>query len=69
MTSGSALGKFATALKGGPVSIGERFSFANYVGVRGSLIVEPTTSGGSRVAIFIREQASAQPQAVTTERF
>jgi hypothetical protein len=60
MSVGSALGKFAVALKGGPISIGERFSFASYIGVRGSLLVEPTQNGGSRVSAFIREQPMPQ---------
>ena len=65
MSSGSVLGKLAVALKGSPIGIGERFSFSQFVGVRGSLLVEPTTTGGSRVSAFIREtpQPYAQPPA------
>lgn len=51
----SSLGKFALALKGGPIAAGEAFSFADYIGVRGLLVVESTDSGGSRVSAFIRQ--------------
>ena len=55
----SSLGKFAVALKGGPVATGERFNFAHYVGTTGTIIVEATDSGGTRIATFLR---AAPPQ-------
>lgn len=61
LTPKSALGKFGVAIKGGEIKTGEQFSFAPYAGVRGSLMVEPTDSGGSRVSVFLRD---AQPAAV-----
>jgi hypothetical protein len=61
LTPKTALGKFAVAIKGGAIETGERFSFAGYAGVRGSLLVESTDSGGSRVSVFLRD---AQPAAV-----
>jgi len=66
MSAKSALGKLAVALKGGPIAIGETFRFTDYVGVRGSLIVEQTQSGGGRVSMFLRQtapQASPPPVA------
>ena len=59
LTPKTALGKFAVALKGGAIETGERFSFAAYVGATGSLLVEATENGGSRVSAFFRD---AQPQ-------
>lgn len=59
----SALGKLACQLKGAAISIGERFRFADFVGVRGSLIVEPTQTGGGRVAAFLRAPAASPPPA------
>jgi hypothetical protein len=62
LTPKTALGKFAVAMKGGAIQTGERFSFASYIGVRGSLLVEATDNNGSRVAVFMRDaQPAAQP--------
>jgi len=65
LTPKTALGKFAVAIKGGAIETGERFSFTSYVGVRGSLLVEATDNGGSRVSVFMRDAqpAQAMPQA------
>lgn len=63
LTPKTALGKFAVAIKGSAIATGERFSFASYVGVRGSLLVEATDNGGSWVSVFMRD-AQAQPAAV-----
>ena len=61
MTARTALGKFAVALKGGPIAPGEPFSFDNYAGVTGNVLVEATDNGGSRVGAFFRDaQTSAQ---------
>lgn len=62
MTPKSVLGKLAVAIKGSAIAHGESFSFANYVGVTGSIIVEETDSGGSRVSAFLRDSTpTAQP--------
>lgn len=68
LTPKSSLGKFAVALKGSAVAAGERFNFASYVGTQGTIIVEQTDSGGSRISTFLRamptqQQAPAQAQA------
>ena len=65
LTPKTALGKFAVAIKGGAIQTGERFSFASYIGVCGSLLVEATDNGGSRVSVFMRDAQPAQatPQA------
>ena len=68
LTPKTALGKFAVAIKGGAIDTGERFSFASYIGVRGSLLVEATDNGGSRVSVFLRD-ATPQPQPQTAETF
>jgi hypothetical protein len=60
LTPGGALGKLAVQLKGGPIAIGEAFSFASYIGTRGSVVVEATQGGGGRVSVFLRQAA---PQA------
>ena len=62
MTPKSILAKFAVGLKGSAIAAGESFSFANYVGARGSIVSEPTEGGGSKIAMFLREQP-AMPQA------
>lgn len=49
------LPKFAQMLKGEPLANGEQFDFSEYFGVRGTVVVEATESGGSRVSSFIRE--------------
>jgi len=66
MSPRTALGKFAVALKGGPIAPRESFAFANYVGVTGNVLVEGTDNGGTRVSVFLRDaqpspQATAQP--------
>ncbi|MEQ1904758.1 MAG: hypothetical protein ABL888_11275 [Pirellulaceae bacterium] len=63
LTPKSSLGKFAVALKGGPVIAGERFNFAAYVGTQGTILVEATDTGGSRISTFLR---MAQPAQATT---
>lgn len=50
----SALAKFAVGLKGGPIEAGERINFDNFKGARGSIIVQPTESGGTRIEAFMR---------------
>jgi hypothetical protein len=55
LTPKSTLGKFAVALKGGAIASGERYNFANFVGVAGSIIVEATDTGGSRISTFLRQ--------------
>jgi hypothetical protein len=63
LTPKSALGKFAVALKGSAIAVGEQFSFDAYKGVQGSLVAEPTEGGGTRVAYFLRQpvQQATQP--------
>ena len=51
----SNLSKFAVALKGGSLEAGEEFDFDAYVGSSGSIVCEPTESGGSRVSMFLRD--------------
>jgi len=65
MTQKTALGKFAVAVKGSAIATDERFSFAHYIGVQGSLLVESTDNGGSRVSVFLRDAPSAQPMPQT----
>ncbi len=55
MSPKSALGKLAVALRGASIAAGESFSFASYYGTRGSVLVEQTESGGTRVSTFIRD--------------
>jgi hypothetical protein len=55
LTPKSALGKFAVALKGSPVATGERFSFDAYVGVKGTILVEATDNGGSKITTFLKQ--------------
>ena len=81
LTPKSSLGKFAVALKGGSVIAGERFNFANYVGTAGSIIVEATDNGGSRISTFLKmaqpapvqaapvQAAPAQPAPATQQEF
>ena len=59
MTPRSALGKFAVALKGGPIQAGEAFRFSDHVGSKGSIIVSATDSGGSRIETFLKMQPAA----------
>jgi len=63
LTPKSVLGKFAVALKGSTIAAGERFSFDAHKGVQGNLLAEPTESGGTRVAYFVRQpvQQATQP--------
>jgi hypothetical protein len=72
LTPKTALGKFAVAIKGGAIQTGERFTFTSYIGVQGSLLVEATDNGGSRVSVFLRDAqaqsvATPQPQAQPTQ--
>ena len=77
MSPKSALGKFAVALAGRAIAPGDSFDFARYIGTRGSLMVEATESGGTRVSLFLRQQqspvATPMPQdsqpAAPAERF
>ena len=55
LTPKTALGKLAVAIKGGAIESGERFSFDGFAGAKGSVIVEPTDNGGTRVGAFIRD--------------
>jgi hypothetical protein len=50
----SALAKFAVALKGAAIEAGERINFDNFKGARGSIIVQPTESGGTRIESFLK---------------
>lgn len=61
LTPKSSLGKFAVALKGSAVAAGERFNFANYAGTFGTILVEQTDSGGSRISTFLRQAQAPQP--------
>lgn len=56
LTPKSSLGKFAVALKGSAIAAGERFNFANFVGAQGTILVEATDNGGSRISTFLRSQ-------------
>ena len=65
MTPKSIMAKFAVGLKGSAIAAGESFSFASYIGTRGSIVSEPTDAGGSKIGMFLREQsamAQAPPQ-------
>jgi hypothetical protein len=66
LTPQTVLGKFAAAVKGSPLQVGETFDFDRYVGRPGSLSVEATERGGSRVSAFIPDppKAKVQPQVV-----
>jgi hypothetical protein len=55
LTPKSTLGKFAVALKGSAIQTGERFNFANFAGVAGTILVEATESGGSRISTFLKQ--------------
>lgn len=57
----SSIAKWATAFKGGPIAIGEAFSFTNYVGTRGSIVVE-ATENGTRITTFMRDSPAAPAQ-------
>lgn len=57
LTPKSSLGKFAVALKGSAIAAGERFNFASYVGTQGTILVEATDNGGSKITTFLRAQA------------
>ena len=50
----TALHGFAVALKGGKLEGGEAFDFDDYLGAQGSIIVEETPSGSTRVATFLK---------------
>jgi hypothetical protein len=50
----SALAKFCVGLKGGPIEAGERVNFDNFKGTRGSVIVQQTENGGTRIETFLR---------------
>jgi len=54
LTPKSSLGKFAVALKGSAITAGERFNFAQFLGTQGTILVEQTDSGGSRISTFLR---------------
>jgi hypothetical protein len=54
LTPKSTLGKFAVALKGGAIASGDKYNFAHYVGTRGTILVEATDNGGSRITTFLR---------------
>ncbi|MFC1758618.1 hypothetical protein ACFL2H_07605, partial [Planctomycetota bacterium] len=56
MTAGSALGKLAAGLNGGPIATGQSFDFSQYVNATGVVVAEATQGGGSRVASFQRAQ-------------
>ncbi len=50
----SALAKFVTAFKGGAIEAGERVNLDTFKGVVGSIIVQPTESGSTRIETFLR---------------
>lgn len=50
----SNLFKFAKALKGSDLENGEDFDFADFIGVKGMIVVEETDSGSTRVATFLK---------------
>ena len=49
------LPKFATMLSGGPIASGEKFTLTNFYGAVGTVVMEETEGGGTRVSTFIRE--------------
>ncbi len=53
-SSKATLPKFAKALRGKDLEAGEKFDFADYIGTKGMVIIEPTPSGSTRVATFLR---------------
>jgi len=59
MTPKSTLTKFASAFAGGPLRPGSKFCFDAYIGRAGTLLVEATDSGGSRVATFFADPIEA----------
>lgn len=59
LTPKSSLGKFAVALKGSAIAAGERFNFDSYVGTLGTILVEQTDNGGSRISTFLKQQGGA----------
>jgi hypothetical protein len=68
LTPKSSLGKFAVALKGSAVVAGERFSFANYIGAQGTILVEATDTGGSRISTFLRMPQATPQQPLPTQQ-
>jgi hypothetical protein len=58
LTPKSSLGKFAVALKGAPINVNERFDFDNFIGVQGTILVEATDNGGSKITTFLKVQGS-----------
>ena len=50
----SALAKFAVGLKGAQIEAGERINFDHFKGVRGSIVIQQTESGGTRIEAFMR---------------
>ncbi len=60
------LPKFLKAFAGRDVQAGEQIDLESFYGLRGSVVVEETDSGGTRVATFLREApapaaAAAEP--------
>lgn len=55
LTPKSALGKFAVALKGSAIAAGERFNFDDFIGVVGTIVVELSDSGGSKITTFLKQ--------------
>jgi hypothetical protein len=66
LTPKSSLMKFAQAFAGGPLLAGSTFSFAAHVNRGGTLLVEQTDGGGSRVSAFLPDPV---PTTTTVERF
>lgn len=54
LSAKSKLGKFATALNGGPIAAGTEVDFDAFVGVTGMIVVEETDGGGTKVATFVK---------------
>ena len=50
----SNLHKFVKALKGAAVEPGERIDLESFYGTRGTIVVEETDSGGTRVGSFLK---------------
>jgi hypothetical protein len=67
LTTKSSLGKFAVALKGSALAAGERFNFAQYVGTLGTILVEQTDGGGSRIATFLKQHQAPAQQAYSID--
>jgi hypothetical protein len=66
MTLQSGLGRWACGLNGGPIAVGQRFSFDDVVGIVGELTVGTKDDGTTRPESFKRTTA---PSASNEMRF